>query len=189
VEGYGRYNAVLGASPDCVATHPSDLAVALTALDAVVVVLGHDGERRLPITDFYRLPGSEPERDTTLAHGELVTAVEVPDDEVASRSTYRKVRDRASYAFALISVAAAVRVEDGAVADVRIAWGGVAHQPWRARRTEAALIGGELTEAAVRAAVDAELEDARTGPESAYKLPLVSSTTALTLSRLVEEAR
>lgn len=182
LEGYGRYNAVLGASGDCVAVHPSDLAVALVAVDAVVVVLGADGERRVPVGELHRLPGSHPERDTTLAHGELITAVELPLLDLTRRSTYVKTRDRASYAFALVSVAAAVEVaEDDTLTDLRIAWGGMAHQPWRAQAAEAVLRGRVPTEDLVRQAVDEELRDARTGPDNAYKLPMVRGATALAL--------
>jgi xanthine dehydrogenase YagS FAD-binding subunit len=188
VDGYGRYNAILGASPACVATHPSDLAVALAALDAAVVVLGADGERRIPFEDLHRLPGDDPGSDTTLAADELVLAVEIPTGDTAGCSTYRKVRDRASYAFALVSVAAAIHLTDGTVDDVRIAWGGVAHKPWRARRAEAALIGQALTEDAVRAAADEELRAAETTEQTAYKVPMLRNTTALTLTRLAEEA-
>ena len=141
IGGYSRYNAVLGASDACVAVHPSDLAVALAAVDALVVVLGPDGERRLPLTDLHRLPDGRPDLDTTLAHGDLITAVELPASPAASRSTYHKARDRASYAFALVSVAAALELEGDEVRDVRIAWGGVAHRPWRATRAEEALRG------------------------------------------------
>jgi xanthine dehydrogenase YagS FAD-binding subunit len=188
VEGYGRYNAILGASPDCVATHPSDLAVALTALDADVVVLGMDGERRLPVEELHRLPGSTPDRETELKPGELIVAVELPDRDPAEHSTYCKVRDRASYAFALVSVAAALRMSGRHVEDVRIAWGGVALKPWRARTLEAALAGSQLTEKSIRDAVDRELADASPGEESAYKLPLLRNTTVNTLTGLAEES-
>ncbi len=188
IEGYGRYNAVLGASESCVATHPSDLAVGLAAVDAVVVVLGTGGERRVPLGDLHRLPGHHPERDTTLAHGELITAVELPLSELARRSTYRKTRDRASYAFALVSVAAALELaEDGTVRDVRIAWGGMAHKPWRAERAEGRLRGQVPTEELVRRAVDDELLVATPGDENTYKLALVRSTTALALRDLTTE--
>jgi xanthine dehydrogenase YagS FAD-binding subunit len=189
IDGYGRYNAILGASPSCVTTHPSDLAVALTALDATVVVLGPDGERRVAIDELHRLPGDEPERDTTLRHGDLITAVELPEQAVATHSTYRKARDRASYAFALVSVAAALDLRDGVVADVRLAWGGVAHMPWRARRAEAALVGRPLDEAAARAAAELELEAAEPTAQTAYKVPMVRNLTALTLTTLAEAAR
>ncbi|MDN4162302.1 FAD binding domain-containing protein [Nocardioides abyssi] len=189
VGGYGRYNAILGASESCVTTHPSDLAVALAAVDATVVVLGPDGERRVPMGDFHRLPGDRPEQDTTLAHGELVTAVELPASAAARRSTYRKARDRASYAFALVSVAAGVELDDdGRVSDVRIAWGGVAHKPWRAEVAEAELRGRFVSEESVRAAAEAELAAAVTDEQTAYKVPMVRNLTALTLTSLVEGA-
>ena len=190
IEGYGRYNAILGASEACVATHPSDLAVALTALDAAVVVLGPDGERRVPMTELHRLPGHHPEQDTTLRHGELVTAVELVDSPVSRTSTYAKVRDRASYAFALVSVAAGLDLDpdSGTVRDVRIAWGGVAHRPWRATRAEEALRGEVLTEDGARQAADAELAAAETGPENAYKVAMVRNATAMVLTGLAEGA-
>jgi xanthine dehydrogenase YagS FAD-binding subunit len=189
IEGYGRYNAILGASDACVATHPSDLAVALASLDASVLVLGRDGERRQPIEDLYRLPGDSPDLDTTLSAGDLILAVEIPSASATARSTYVKVRDRASFAFALVSVAAVLHVEGEIVRDVRVAWGGVAHMPWRARRVETALVGGALTEESVMAAVDDELSAARTAPESAYKVPMLRNATAMTLLQLAEESR
>jgi xanthine dehydrogenase YagS FAD-binding subunit len=189
LEGYGRYNAILGASEACVATHPSDLAVALAALEPTVVVLGSGGERRLPYGELHRLPGDQPERDTTLGADELITELEIPFLADSTRSTYRKVRDRASYAFALVSVAAAVRLEDGIVRDLRIAWGGVAHKPWRAERTEEALLGRRLDVGSIAAAVDEELAAARSNEESAYKLDLVRNTTVHTLLQLGEEDR
>jgi len=193
-EGYGRYNAILGASEHCVAVHPSDLAVALAAVDATVLVLGPDGRRTVPLADLHRLPGDEPGRDTTLAHGELILGVDLPGAPVARTSTYVKVRDRASFAFALVSVAAGIDLEpeSGTVRDVRIAWGGVAHKPWRATVVEEALRDRTLTEDVVRAAVDEELAAAQTTAETAYKLPLVRNATVLALRRLVpglEEVR
>lgn len=187
-DGHDRYNAVLGASPACVTTHPSDLAVAFAAVDATVVVLGPDGERRLPFEELHRLPGERPELDTTLRHGELVTAVELPLSGPVLPSTYTKVRERASYAFALVSVAAVLRVDDGTVGDVRLAWGGVAHKPWRARRAEAALRGQVVDERTIRAAVDEELAAASAGEDPHAKVPLLHGATAMTLLRLAEEA-
>ena len=170
IEGLGTYNALLGTSGECVAVHPSDLCVALAALDTTVVVEGPLGERRLPFDDLHRLPGDRPERDTTLDPGELITAVEITGPGFASRSRYRKLRERASYAFATVSVAAAMRVEDGAVADVRIGLGGVAHKPWRARVAEEVLRGGPATAQAYREAIEVELEPARPGEDNAYKV-------------------
>ena len=184
VEGYGRYNAILGTSPGCVAVHPSDLAVALAAVDAMVVVLGAEGERRIQAIDLHRLPGDRPDQDTVLEHGDLITAVELPRLEVARRSTYHKVRDRASYAFALVSVAAALELEDGTVRDVRLAWGGVAHKPWRASRVEDALRGQRFTTDLVREAVAEELAGAVTGEQNEYKVGMVRNTTEHVLERL-----
>lgn len=189
VGGYSRYNAILGASDACVAVHPSDLAVALAAVDAQVIVLGAHGERRVPMAGLHRLPGDRPDLDTNLAHGELVTAVELPASAAARRSTYHKARDRASYAFALVSVAAALELDGDEVVDLRVAWGGVAHAPWRATLVEDALRGGPLTEETVRAAVDAELADARTDDGNAYKVPMVRATTQYVLATLAKETR
>jgi len=189
LEGYGRHNAILGTSPQCVATHPSDLAVALCALDATVVVLGPGGERRIPLEDLHRLPGEEPSRDTNLEPAELITAVELSASPIAARSTYVKVRDRASYAFALVSVAAALELDGDQVRDVRIAWGGVAHKPWRAHRAESALIGSRFSEAAVQDSAEIELADADLTDENAYKAPMVRNATVMALTRLAEGGR
>ena len=187
IEGHNKDHAILGASKHCVATHPSDMAVAMTALEAFVNVLGPDGERRIPIEDLHRLPGDEPERDTTLEHGELITAVDLPPLDSAYNSKYRKVRERASYAFALVSVAAALDVEDGVVRDVRLALGGVAHQPWRAIKAEEALRGEPVGEANFRAAAEIELEDARPLSDNAFKIPLARNVITRTLLELSEE--
>ncbi|MEJ2866515.1 xanthine dehydrogenase family protein subunit M [Actinomycetospora sp. OC33-EN08] len=188
-EGWARYHAILGASEHCIATHPSDLAVALVAVDAQVQVLGRDGARTVPVRDFHRLPGDDPTRDTVLEHGDLVTAVDLPAPTPAVRnSTYRKVRDRASYAFALVSVAAGLEVRDGVVADVRLALGGVAHKPWHATTAEAALRGQPATDDAFRAAIAAELEAAEAVESplggNAFKIPLVTGTVVSTLRAL-----
>ncbi|GAA3741027.1 xanthine dehydrogenase family protein subunit M [Plantactinospora mayteni] len=186
IDGHHRELAILGASPECVATHPSDFAVALVALDATVHTEGPDGGRRIPITELHRLPGGEPHRDTVLAHGELITAIEVPPLAFATRSRYRKVRDRASYAFALVSVAAAVDMTDGIVRDVRIALGGVAPKPWRASRAEELLRGGPAREDRFRAAAEAELAEAVPLPGNAFKVPLARNTLTRTLLDLVD---
>jgi xanthine dehydrogenase YagS FAD-binding subunit len=188
-EGHQRDAAILGASQACVAAHPSDMAVALAALGAVVHVHGPDRARTIPLTEFHRLPGSEPERDTVLERGELITAVDLPPLDFAARSCYRKVRDRASYAFALVSVAAALEVVDGSVRDVRLALGGVAHKPWRAAKAEEALRGGPAEAASFRAAAEAELADARPLPGNAFKVPLARNTIARTLLDLAGEQR
>jgi xanthine dehydrogenase YagS FAD-binding subunit len=187
LDGHNKNHAILGASAYCVATHPSDMAVAMTALDAFVVVQGRDGERRIPIEELHRLPGDEPWRDTTLEHGELITAVDLPPLDLASNSRYRKVRERASYAFALVSVAAALDVgEDGTVRDVRLALGGVAHKPWRATKAEEALRGEPIDETNLRAAADIELEDAEPLQGNAFKIPLARNVIVRTLLDLSE---
>jgi xanthine dehydrogenase YagS FAD-binding subunit len=187
--GHNRDHAILGASEHCVATNPSDMAVALAAFDAVVRVQGPDGARAVAIADLYRLPGDAPERDTTLAHGELITAVDLPALPIAARSAYRKARDRASFVFALVSVAAAVALDGDTVADVRLALGGVAHAPWRATRAESALRGGPATEAAFRAAADAELREARPLEHNAFKLPLAANLVVAALCDLTGAER
>ncbi len=187
IDGYTRDHAILGASEHCVAVHPSDMAVAMAALDATVVVLGKAGERRIPLIDFYRLPGDAPQRDTVLEHGELITAVELPDLPFAARSTYRKVRDRASYAFALVSVAAVLDFQDGTVRDVRLALGGVAHKPWRAFRAEAALRGAPATAESFRRAAEAELADAKPLRDNAFKVPMARNTIVAVLRDLAME--
>src|SRR5438270_10106162 len=186
-EGYHRSLAILGASEDCIATHPSDMAVAMVALAAIVRVLGPNGERTIPLTSFHRLPSDEPQRDTMLEHGELITAVDLPELPFAVHSHYRKVRDRASYAFALVSVAAAIDVADGMIRDARIAFGGVAHVPWRARKAEAVLRGAAATEEVFRQAADAELADAQPLRENAFKVPLARNVLVRTLLDLAQE--
>lgn len=184
IDGFNRQHAILGASPACVATHPSDMCVALAALDATVEVEGPNGSRAIPFTQFHRLPEGRPEHDTELAPGELITTIHVPALRFAARSDYRKVRDRASYAFALVSVAAAIDVADGRVTDVRIALGGVAHRPWRAFKAEAMLRGGPASHAAFRAAADAELADAAPLSDNQFKIELAARTIASTLEQL-----
>lgn len=187
IEGHNKNHAILGASEHCVATHPSDMAVAMAALDAFVNVHGPDGERRIPIEELHRLPGDEPERDTVLEHGELITSVDLPPLDFLSNSKYRKVRERASYAFALVSVAAALDVEDGVVREARVALGGVAHKPWRATKAEEALRNEPANEANFRAAADIELADAEPLSENAFKVPLARNVIARTLLDLSEE--
>ncbi|TYB45270.1 FAD binding domain-containing protein [Actinomadura chibensis] len=186
IEGEHHNLAILGHSQACVATHPSDMAVALAALDALVHIKRRAGARVVPIEGFYRLPGDAPERDTVLEPGDLITAVEVPPLGMPSR--YRKVRERASFAFALVSIAAALDVADGRVRDVRLALGGVAHKPWRARRAEDALRGGPATADAFRRAADAELAEAEPLRDNAYKVPLARNLIVQTLTELAEAA-
>jgi xanthine dehydrogenase YagS FAD-binding subunit len=182
--GLNRIHAILGASPGCIATHPSDMCVALAALGATVHLQSAHGARAIPITDLHRLPGDHPEIDTVLAPGELIAAIELPALPLAVRSTYRKVRDRASYAFALVSVAAAVELDEGTVKDVRLALGGVAHKPWRALTAEAALKGKPATEAAFRAAAEAELSAAQPLRDNAFKVPLAQRLITAVLMEL-----
>lgn len=184
IGGFNRIHAILGASEACVATHPSDMCVALAALDAMVYVTGIGGDRQVALTDFHRLPGDQPDIDTVLQPGDLVTAVALPALPVAAHSTYRKVRDRASYAFALVSVAAALEVTDGRVSDIRLALGGVAHKPWRAREAEALLKGGPATHEAFRAAAEAEFARARPLEHNGFKIELAARTVTAVLAEL-----
>ena len=184
IDGFNRIHAILGASPSCVATHPSDMCVALAALDALVHVTGSQGERSITFADLHRLPDDHPELETTLRAGELITSVELPPLSIAQRSTYRKVRDRASYAFALISVAAAIEVDGGMVKDVRLALGGVAHKPWRASTLEAALKGQPATEESFLAAAEAELADAQPLTHNGFKTELAKRTIVAVLAEL-----
>lgn len=183
-DGEHRNLAVLGASEACIATHPSDMAVALVALDARVHLRGRDGDRSVPVEQLYRLPGDEPHRDFTLAPGELVTAVEVPALDPAARSGYRKARERTSYAFATGSVAAAVEIEDGMVRDVRLAFGAVAARPWRARVAEAALRGGPATPERFAEAAEVELDACEPLRDNAYKRPLIRNLVKSVLAGL-----
>lgn len=184
IQGFNRMHAILGASSSCVATHPSDMCVALIALDAMLHLSGLAGERTVPLADFHLLPADHPERETALEPGELITAVEIPSLPFAALSTYRKVRDRASYAFALVSVGAALEMENGTVKDVRLALGGVAHKPWRARKAEAALKKQSATAENFRAAAQLELADARPLPHNAFKIELAARTITAVLGEL-----
>jgi xanthine dehydrogenase YagS FAD-binding subunit len=171
-QGFNRIHAILGASPSCVATHPSDMCVALAAMDALVHLKGPEGARTIKLTDLHRLPGDTPERETELKAGELITAIELPPMPFAVNTTYRKVRDRSSYAFALVSLAAALEVENGTVKNVRLALGGVALKPWRASKAEASLWGAPATEESFRRAADAELESAVGLRDNSFKIEL-----------------
>lgn len=184
IDGFNRIHAILGASEACVATHPSDMCVALVALDAVVNLTSSQGERTLPLTDLHRLPEDHPEVDTVLRPGELITSIELPALPFAQRATYRKVRDRASYAFAIVSVAAALELDVGRVKDVRLALGGVAHKPWRAWKLEALLRGQPATDQNFRAAAEAELADAKPLLHNAFKVELAKRTIVAVLTEL-----
>lgn len=185
LEGFNRYHAILGASESCVATHPSDMCVALVALDASVHLQGPAGMRSLPLRELHRLPGDTPEIESELHPDDLITAVEIPALSFAGRSTYRKVRDRASYAFALVSVAAALDVDStGKARDVRLALGGVAHKPWRALKAESRLKGQQANAESFRAAAEAELADAVGLRDNAFKIELAKRTIVAVLEEL-----
>lgn len=171
-DGFNRIHAILGASNECIAVHPSDMCVPLAALDAVVQVAGPKGERSIPFTEFHRLPGNTPQTDTNLHPGELITAIDLPDVPYAKRSTYLKLRDRNSYAFALVSVAAILDMDGDTILQARIALGGVAHKPWRATKAEKLLAGQKLDEQTLQAAAAAELEPAKTYSHNAFKVEL-----------------
>ena len=172
LEGYNRIHAILGTSDQCIATHPSDMCVAMAALDAVVRVQGPKGEREIPFAEFHRLPGDHPETDTNLNQDEIITAVDLPAASWAKNSQYLKVRDRASYAFALVSVAAALEMEGGKIKTARVALGGVAHKPWRAHAAEEKLVGAEANKETFQAAAHAALKDAKGYKYNDFKVEL-----------------
>ena len=185
IGGFNKLHAVLGWSQACIATHPSDMAVAMVALGADVLIEGPDGARRLPVEALHRLPGNAPERDTVLEPGELIVAVELPPDPPPLQH-YLKARERESYAFALVSVAVALRVEGDALAEARVALGGVAHKPWRAERAEAALAGAPIGREAFDRAAAAELEPAQGFEDNRYKIPLARRAVARALEIATE---
>ncbi|MGH2909187.1 MAG: FAD binding domain-containing protein [Solirubrobacteraceae bacterium] len=189
IEGFNRIHAILGTSPACVAAHPSDMCVALAALGAVVHLQSASGERSVALCELHVLPEDRPDVETVLEPGELITAVHLPAPNPTARSTYRKVRDRSSFAFALVSVAAALELEGDTVADVRLALGGVAPKPWRAWRAEESLRGRPATQASFDHAAGAELVDARPLAGNAFKVDLVRRTVVSVLEQLSEEAR
>jgi len=184
LDGFNRIHAILGASPRCIATHPSDMCVALAALDATVNIAGPSGDRQIAATEFHRLPGETPEIDTNLKSGELITSVDLPASTAGFASAYRKVRDRASYAFALVSVAAAVKLEKGTICEIRVALGGVAHKPWRASVAEGMLRGKAATPENFAMAAATELAPAKPLKYNAFKIELAKRTIALVLTEL-----
>jgi xanthine dehydrogenase YagS FAD-binding subunit len=188
IGGEHHNHAILGASGHCVAVHPSDMGVALAAFDAVVSYETADGPGELPLADFYLPVGETPHRETALPPGALITGVTLPPAPVAARSRYRKVRERASYAFAIGSIAAALEIRDGVVADVRLAFGAVASRPWRAEAAERALTGAPATAESFAAAADAELAAAAPLPHNAYKVTLLRNLVVAVLTELAEEA-
>jgi xanthine dehydrogenase YagS FAD-binding subunit len=187
ITGLNRDMAILGASDHCVATHPSDMAVAMAMLEPELEVLGPAGPRSIPFDELYRLPGDHPQFDTTLERDDLVISLVVPELAAARFSAYRKVRDRASFAFALVSVAALLTVQDGEIADVRIALGGVAHKPWRAHLAEQQLVGRPATRAEFNRALDLELGHAKPLSGNGFKIPLVRAVVTQSLVELAEE--
>lgn len=183
IGGVNRIHAILGASEHCIATHPSDMCVALAALEARVEVAGPDGPREIPFADYHRLPGDDPACDNTLRPGELVTAILLPEEDFTQHYTYLKLRDRLSYAFALVSVAAALRFEDGAIAEARIALGGVAHKPWRMEEAEALLKGAPADRADFARAANALLEGTTGQGENDFKVDLARRAIMRALSQ------
>ena len=185
MKGFNRIHAILGASDHCIATHPSDMCVALAALNAVINVRGEDGERTIQFSDFHRLPGDEPNIDTNLRPGELITSITLPPNGMAKHYQYIKVRDRRSYAFALVSVAAALDLDDRTINDVRIALGGVAHKPWRSKAAESYLAGKDATEENFMQAAKLILNDAKGLRYNSFKIPLAERA----IVRALTEAR
>lgn len=188
IGGFNRMGAIFGTSSACVAVHPSDLCVALIAFDAMVEVRSTRGARRIPMAEFHCLPGDTPHVETAISPDEMITAVELPALDVAKHSRYRKVRDRSSYAFALVSVAAALDVSGDRVVDVRLGLGGVAHRPWRARIAEEALRGRAATTESFSVAAGAELAKADASPGAEYKIELARLTIVAVLNSLTEGA-
>ena len=186
LEGYNRIHAILGQSQQCIATHPSDMCVAMAALDAVVRVQGPQHERAIPFEQFHRLPGETPNVETNLQPNELIMAVDLPAIPFAQRSHYLKVRDRASYAFALVSVAAALEMEAGKIKSARLALGGVAHKPWRARKAEQALTGKTANEQTFRGAAEAELAGAKGYTYNSFKIELAKRAITQALSTVAK---
>jgi xanthine dehydrogenase YagS FAD-binding subunit len=188
MKGYNRIHAILGASDQCIATHPSDMAVALTALEAIVQVKSESGERSIPISEFYRLPGDTPQFDTNLRPGELITAIDLPAWAPVARSHYLKVRNRNSFAFALVSVAAVLETDGGMVRRARIALGGVAHKPWRAPEAERALEGKKAEEPAFRAAAEILVRGAKVYRDNAFKVELARRSVVRALATITATA-
>jgi xanthine dehydrogenase YagS FAD-binding subunit len=183
IGGVNRMNAILGTSEACIAVHPSDMCVALTVLEAKVRVTGPRGEREIPFADFHRLPGDTPQRDTNLNADELITAIELPAKGFSANYTYLKIRDRLSYAFALVSVAVGLELDGGNIREARFALGGVAHKPWRKAEAEAALRGRAAGEAAFAEAADIVLRDAKGFGHNTFKIDLARRTIVRALSQ------
>lgn len=187
LEGFNRIHAIIGASDSCIATHPSDMCVALAALDAKILVEGANGKREIVFNNFHKLPENTPHIETDLQAGELITHIEISPNDFTKNSLYRKVRDRASYAFALISVAAALEVENGKIKNVRLALGGVAHKPWRCFEAEKVLQNSEATQENFRNSIEEELKDARGFAHNSFKIELAKRTIVSVLKELAEK--
>lgn len=181
LKGYNRMHAIFGASEKCIAVHPSDMCVALTALDATVIITSTKGERKISFLDFHRLPGNTPEKDNNLQRGELITAIEIPENNFSKNSLYNKIRDRASYAFALVSVAAALDIKAGVIQNARLAMGGVAHKPWRLTSTENFLKGKSASIENFKQAASLAMKDAKGYGDNNFKLKLAPNTIVQTL--------
>jgi xanthine dehydrogenase YagS FAD-binding subunit len=186
IEGYNRIHGILGTSDKCIATHPSDMCVALAALDAVVQVSGAKGDRTIPFAEFHRLPGDTPQIETVLQPGELITAVDLPNSGFAENSHYLKVRDRTSYAFAVVSVASALEINNGTIGNARMALGGVAHKPWRAVEAEKILLGEKPNEQTFRAAAEATLKGAKGYKHNTFKVELAKKAIVRSLTIATE---
>ena len=188
LKGYNRMHAIFGASDKCIAVHPSDMCIALVALDATVLVTGPKGDRRIPFQNFHRLPGDTPQKDNTLDKNELIIAVEIPENNFKRHVHYLKVRDRSSYAFALVSVAAALDVPDNKIRDVRLAMGGVAHKPWRLTEAENFLKGKEASEENFRQAADIAMRGAKGYGHNNFKLQLAPNSIVEALKTAITKA-
>jgi xanthine dehydrogenase YagS FAD-binding subunit len=189
IHGFNRIHAILGTSEQCIAVHPSDMCVALAALEAIVRVTGPDGDRAIPFADFHRLPGHTPHLDTNLRAGEIITSVDLPAEDFAEHHAYLKVRDRLAYAFALVSVAAALQMEGGTIQQARIALGGVAHKPWRDRRAEAMLQGQRASRDTSQLVADALLQGAQDFGYNHFKIELARRAIVRALSHAARGGR
>ncbi len=188
LKGFNRMHAIFGASESCIAVHPSDMCVALVALEATVLVTGPKGERRIPFQNFHRLPGDLPQRDNTLEKGELILAVEIPDNAYSKHIHYLKLRDRSSYAFALVSVAAAVDMQGDTMKDIRLAMGGVAHKPWRLTEAENFLKGKKASESIYQQAAQLAMQGAKGYGHNNFKVKLAPNTLVEALKTAIGKA-
>lgn len=183
LNGFNRMHAIFGASDQCIAVHPSDMCIALAALDAIVIVNNTKGERRIPFSEFHRLPGNDPQKDNTLEKNEIITAVEIPANEFYNHAYYLKIRDRNSFAFALVSVAAALNLVGNTIKDARLAMGGVAHKPWRLHEAEKSLIGKTATTANFKAAAAVAIQHAKAYKYNQFKLTMAHNAIVEALSK------